>query len=133
MKCSARWNYSIRVGTGGTQIQWHDVIDFGFEGILVLPALPREGMRISMPDDGPEEGEVVEVYMTVDNDGRFGYRVIIDSELSFHSSSQAETIESLEYILSLEIGMLQKCGFQTKNESIDRKTIEELVKQANLV
>ena len=79
-----------------------------------------------MPDNGPEDGKIEDVFINISKDGRWGYRVIINSELAFFANSQDDAVDSLEYILPLEFGMLQRCGFETTGRPVDRKTLMDM-------
>ena len=132
MKISVQWNYGVKIGLQKESLpgetRWAELPTYIFEGNISLPALPLSGMRISMPDAGPEGAEIVDVYVNVDGEGRFGYRMIVSSSLTFVESTIDDLVTSLESILAVDFNMLRMCGFHLPSHGLfDRQTLFVIV------
>ncbi|MEI6304446.1 MAG: hypothetical protein WCP09_00265 [Candidatus Taylorbacteria bacterium] len=129
---SVQWNYGVKIGLQKESLpgetRWAELPAYIFEGNISLPALPPKGMKISMPDAGPQGAEIVDVYVDVDGEGRFGYRMIVSSSLAFVESTIDDLVTSLESILSVDFNMLRTCGFHLPSHGLfDRQTLFVIV------
>lgn len=134
MKISAQWNYELKIGLAeqsSGEARWATLPTYIFEGNLSLPALPPKGMRILMPDNSPQGAEIINVYIDVDDDGRFGYHMIISSSLILVESTIDDLVTSLESNLSIDFNMLRKCGFHLPSNGLfDIQTLFTIVEES---